>query len=112
MHNLQTEIRIHRELNHPNIIKFYDYILEGSNAYILLEYAPKGNLYNYMHKVKDLSQAQIFNFFYQTALAVHYLHQNDILHRDIKPENLLLDNECNIKLCDFGWSAKSIKEIR
>lgn len=45
-------------------------------------------------------------FFYQTVLAVDYLHRLGILHRDIKPENLLLDRDFNIKLCDFGWSCR------
>lgn len=112
LHNLQTEITIHRELNHQNIIKFHDYIQEDISAYLLLEYAPNGNLYNYMHKEKHLPLAVIFKFFYQTCSAVNYLHKNNILHRDLKPENLLLDKNLNIKLCDFGWSARNIKDRR
>jgi len=112
MHNLQTEITIHRELNHQNIVKFHDYIQEDISAYLLLEYAPNGNLYNYMHKEKLLPLAVVFKFFHQTCLAVNYLHKNNILHRDLKPENLLLDKNLNVKLCDFGWSARNIKDRR
>ena len=100
------------KLNHPNIIKFHDYILKEHNVYLVLDYAESGNLYSYIHKRKSLSTEEIFRFFYQSASAIHYLHQNDILHRDIKPENLLLDKNKNIKLCDFGWSTRRITEKR
>ena len=86
LHNIKTEISIHRKLDHPNIIKFYDYIHKDHNVYLILDYAESGNLYSYIHKRKSLSSEEIFRFFYQATLAIQYLHQNDILHRDIKPE--------------------------
>jgi len=112
LHNIKTEISIHRKIDHPNIVKFYDYIQKDHHVYIVLDYAESGNLYSYIHKKKNLSPEEIFRFFYQTCLAFQYLHQNDILHRDLKPENLLLDKERNIKLCDFGWAARKINEKR
>lgn len=112
LHNIRTEITVHRSLDHPNIIQFHDYIQKDHNVYLVLEYAESGNLYSYIHKRKSLLPEEIFRFFYQTCLAVQYLHQNDVLHRDLKPENLLLDKHRNLKLCDFGWSARRITEKR
>jgi len=112
LHNIKTEISIHRKLEHPNIVKFYDYIQKDHHVYLVLDYAEGGNLYSYIHKKKNLSADEIFRFFYQTCLAFQYLHQNDVLHRDLKPENLLLDKDRNIKLCDFGWAARKINEKR
>lgn len=112
LHNIRTEITIHRKLEHPNIVKFHDYMQKDHNVYLILDYAESGNLYSFLHKRKSLSPDEVFRFFHQTCLAIHYLHQNDILHRDIKPENLLLDKTHNIKLCDFGWATRRITEKR
>jgi len=110
--NLKTEIQIHKELDHPHIIKFHGYIHEGNMVYLILDYASNGNLYTYLHKKKSIPEKEVFKFFFQTCLAISYLHYNDILHRDIKPENMLLDKDFNIKVCDFGWSAYQLDEGR
>lgn len=44
-------------------------------------------------------------FAYQTALAIKYIHDRNLIHRDLKPENILFDEEFKVKLCDFGWSC-------
>lgn len=112
LHNIRTEISIHRKLEHPNIVRFHDYIQKDNNIYFILDYAENGNLYSYIHKRKSLQPEEIFRFFHQTCLAIHYLHQNDVLHRDLKPENLLLDKSKDVKLCDFGWATRRITEKR
>jgi len=110
--NLKMEIGIHKDLDHPNIVKFHGYIHQDNFIYLILDYAENGNLYSYLHKKKTLTEKEIFKFFEQSCLAVNYLHQNNIIHRDLKPENLLLDKDFNIKVCDFGWSAYHINQER
>lgn len=99
------EINLHIQLRHKNIIRFEDYIEVDNKIYLFLEYAENGNLFTYM-KNFNLSEELILRFFYQVCLAIEYIHSKDIMHRDIKPENILLDSQLNIKLCDFGWSAR------
>ena len=107
------EINIHRALDHANIIKFHGYFHKESYVYLVLDYAERGNLYSYMHKKKTpLPETEIFKYFYQSCLAIDYLHKNNTMHRDLKPENLLLDKDYNIKLCDFGWSTQNIHDKR
>lgn len=74
-------------------------------VYLLLEYAGNGNLFFYIHSLDGLPEKLALRFFYQTAMAVSYLHQRNIIHRDIKPENILLDQNFNVKLCDLGWGC-------
>ena len=75
--------------------------------FIVLDYAENGNLYSLLHKKKKFSEPDAFIFFYQTALALNYLHQNDIVHRDLKVYfsiNEALINDCSIVciFCTFG----------
>lgn len=98
-------MKLHKTLNHPNIIKFYDALQENNMVYFLLEYAGNGCLFFYIHSQYGLSESLALRFFYQTALAVECLHNLNLVHRDIKPENILLDDNFSVKLCDFGWSC-------
>ena len=103
---VKQEIDLHKKLNHAFIIKLVDYFFEDNTAFIILEYASSGNLYNYLHKALYIPEQDLIRMFVQIVLAVQYLHENNILHRDIKPENILLDEKRNVKLCDFGWSVE------
>lgn len=73
--------------------------------YILLDIAENGCLYFYIHPRRGLPETLALRFFYQTVLATKYIHSIDVIHRDIKPENLLLDENYNVLLCDFGWAC-------
>lgn len=104
--NLRLEIRLHKEMRHPHIIRYFDSMQIGEMVYILLEYAPNHSLFSYIHPYRGVPERLALRFVYQTALAVKYLHDLGIIHRDIKPENLLLDERFELKLCDFGWAAR------
>lgn len=103
--NLKLEIKLHSRLNHPNIIRFYDCFQVGNKVYILLEYASNGALFFYIHTQEGIPEHLALRFLRDTTLALKYLHDQKIIHRDLKPENLLLDDQFNIKLCDFGWAT-------
>jgi len=52
----------------------------------------------------DFNKDHLITILYNTLCCLNYLHSADIMHRDIKPANLLVDGECQVKLCDFGFS--------
>lgn len=70
---------------------------------MVLEYAPL-ELFDYIVKHGRLNEGQSRRFFQQIICAVEYCHRHKIVHRDLKPENLLLDNNLNVKIADFGLS--------
>ena len=100
------EIRLHRSLDHENIVKLHDSIIGGKKAYIFLEYAERGDLFHLITRSLSTDIPKMLKIFCQCVRAVRYIHRRNIMHRDLKPENILLDSEFNAKLCDFGWSAE------
>ena len=81
---MKQEIKIHKKLNHPHIIKLYSFFEDKYFIYMILEYAENGTLYNYMKKRKVLTESEAFIFFFQTCLGIDYLHKHDVMHRDLK----------------------------
>lgn len=73
--------------------------------FIVIEYVPNGELFDYILKNGRLQEDESRKFFRQLIEGVSYIHSHNICHRDIKPENLLLDKNGNIKISDFGLSA-------
>lgn len=71
-----------------------------------MEKACNGCLFLYIDCENGLGEDLSVRYLHQTALAIEYLHRNNVLHRDIKPENLLLDSGFNVKLCDFGSACR------
>jgi 5'-AMP-activated protein kinase catalytic alpha subunit len=69
-----------------------------------MEYAEGGELFDHIVKNKRLSEQEAVSFMQQILSGVEYIHKNGIVHRDLKPENLLLDQNKNIKIVDFGLS--------
>ena len=110
---IHEEINIHSKLSHQNIIKLYNIYEDEETINIIMEYAPKGNLYHLIKQEKNgFSEHKAFEYFIQILNAVYYLHSNNIIHRDIKPENILISADNKLKLCDFGWAKELTLENR
>lgn len=77
--SIANEIQIHSKLKHPHIIKMVDYSEDSQNIYMVLEMATGGNLYTYLLANKSFSEKESFVYFFQTLLAVDYLHYNGTL---------------------------------
>ncbi|EAR85254.2 kinase domain protein (macronuclear) [Tetrahymena thermophila SB210] len=100
-----NEIKIQMSLNHPNIIRLYGFYQDEYYFYLLMEYAPGGEIYRYQKTLPDgrFTETEAAFYLYQLANALRYLHSRNVIHRDIKPENLLISNGV-VKLADFGYS--------
>ena len=103
---VNNEINIQGRINHPNIIRLYNFYKYNNKCYLILEYASKGTLFDMIRKKNGLRESIAFYYFIQTLNAIYFLHLHSIIHRDLKPENLLINENHILKLCDFGWSVK------
>ncbi|XP_048354155.1 NUAK family SNF1-like kinase 2 [Sphaerodactylus townsendi] len=102
--HIRREIEIMSSLNHPHIIAVHEVFENSSKIVIVMEYASKGDLYDYINERQRLTEQEARHFFRQVVSAVYYCHKNGIVHRDLKLENILLDSNGNIKIADFGLS--------
>ena len=101
--NIVNEIKIMNELDSPNLLKLITNFEDENNIYIILPICKNGQLYDVLHKSKKkVKNIYIKKYLYQTIQAINDLHKKKIIHRDIKPENILIDNNDNALLSDYG----------
>lgn len=101
------EIELLSQLDHPSIIRVYEYFEENANYYVAEEFCRGGELYEQIYKIDCFTEKDAATIMKQVFSAVYYLHSMNIIHRDLKPENIMLDNidphrEITLKLIDFG----------
>ncbi|QQK41716.1 Serine/threonine protein kinase, putative [Penicillium digitatum] len=102
--NLVREIHHHRQFLHPHITRLYEVIVTESLVWLVLEYCPGDELYNYLLRHGPLPVEKVKRMFTQLVGAVAYVHSKSCVHRDLKLENIMLDKQENVKLCDFGFT--------
>ncbi|KAI1773906.1 kinase-like protein [Hypoxylon cercidicola] len=104
--NLAREIHHHRQFVHPHIARLYEIIVTESLVWLVLEYCPGDELYNYLLNNGPIPVEKVQRIFTQLVGAVSYVHQQSCVHRDLKLENILLDKHENVKLVDFGFTRE------
>ncbi|XP_029877667.1 serine/threonine-protein kinase SIK2 isoform X2 [Aquila chrysaetos chrysaetos] len=103
LEKIYREVQIMKMLDHPHIIKLYQVMETKSMLYLVTEFAKNGEIFDYLASHGRLSESEARRKFWQILSAVEYCHGRKIVHRDLKAENLLLDNNMNIKIADFGF---------
>ena len=101
---LIKEINIQKILFHPYLTQMYCVIEKTENIFIITEYCPKGDIISYLIENDIFDEPSSCKIFQQIISSLEYLHKNNICHRDIKPENILLTENLDAKLSDFGLS--------
>jgi serine/threonine protein kinase len=103
--NIQFEIELLKKIHHSNIVQYIESFPDGNDICIVMEYVNGTNLRDFLKNSQaPFSEPFVRKLIYQLFSAVIYLHNLGIIHRDIKPENILLTQDGNIKLADFGLS--------
>ncbi|GAV90949.1 Pkinase domain-containing protein/NAF domain-containing protein [Cephalotus follicularis] len=101
---IKREISVMRLVRHPNIVQLYEVMASKTKIYFAMEYVRGGELFNKVAKGK-LKEDVARKYIQQLIGAVDFCHSRGVYHRDLKPENLLLDENGNLKISDFGLSA-------
>lgn len=101
---IKREISVMRLLRHPNIVELHEVMATKSKIYFVMEHVKGGELFNKVSTGK-LREDVARKYFQQLVRAIDYCHSRGVCHRDLKPENLLLDEQGNLKVSDFGLSA-------
>uniref|UniRef100_M1BU67 non-specific serine/threonine protein kinase n=2 Tax=Solanum tuberosum TaxID=4113 RepID=M1BU67_SOLTU len=104
MNQIKREISVMKLVRHPNIVHLYEVMATKTKIYFIMEYCKGGELFNKVLKGR-LKEDAARKYFQQLINAVDFCHSRGVYHRDLKPENLLLDDDENLKISDFGLSA-------
>jgi len=103
---IRLEIAAMKVLCHQNICKLLQVLENDTKIFMVLEYCPGGELFDYIVDRDRLCESESRRFFRQIVAAVAYIHESGYAHRDLKPENILIDEDQQLKLIDFGLCAK------
>lgn len=111
------ELDILTQLDHPNIIRFFETYEDERYYHFVMEFCGGGELFEHIVKKGNIlgsvlglfSEEKAAKIMFKLFSAMEYVHQQEIAHRDLKPENLLLtEDKQDIKIIDFGLSKKYI----
>lgn len=102
------EAQVSAKFNHENIVSVYDFMREGRNYYLVMEYIDGIDLRNILEIESPLPCIQAARVVHEIAQGLEYAHYKKIIHRDIKPSNVLLSKEGDIKIIDFGVAKSEV----
>jgi len=106
---IQEEVTILGNLDHPNIVKYYETYVDEKYIYLVMEYIDGGELFGkiaqqegnvFNEKMASVYMSKLFS-------ALNHMHAQGIVHRDIKPENIMITKADELKLIDFGLSKRN-----
>jgi len=103
--DFRREAQIIAHLRHPHIVRVLDFGVESNLPFLVMDYVPNGTLRQRYPQGTILPLFAVVSYVNQIAQALQYAHDRKIIHRDVKPENMLLDNNDQVLLSDFGIAA-------
>jgi serine/threonine protein kinase/WD40 repeat protein len=98
----ESEAHLIARLEHPYIVPLYDYWRDPDGAYLVMRWLRGGNLHEMLKSQGGFSVEETVTMMEQITQALHTAHRSQVIHRDIKPANILLDDDGNAYLADFG----------
>ena len=105
----QNELKFARKIGHRNVCRMYDLNKEEGSYYITMEYVSGEDLKSFIRRSEKLSTGKAISIAKQVCDGLSEAHRTGVVHRDLKPSNIMIDNEGNARIMDFGI-ARSLKE--
>ena len=112
---IMREINILKNLDHPNVMKIYEFLEDEKNYYLIQEFCDEGDLESVLDKKKIFCEFLVKFIMYQVFLAINYLHANNIVHQDIKKKNVSIikyNQEKNENANNQIKTKSSIKKLK
>lgn len=114
--SIQNEANVHRSLKHKHIVEFIEKFEDEKYVYMVQSLCSNQSLEDLRKKRGFSTIAECRYFIYQTLQGIQYIHDKGIIHRDLKLSNILLDENMQVRICDFGFAihvdkAKSSRTI-
>jgi serine/threonine-protein kinase len=114
-HNVAARFRVEAQaagrLNHRNIVSVYQFGEDGDFAYIVMEFVAGHSVAEYLRRPQPLARLDVLCLMFQLLDALHYAHESGVIHRDIKPANLMVANDGQLKITDFGIARTESSQI-
>ena len=107
----EMEARAAAQLNHPNIVKVFDFGSQDSLYFIVNEYIDGGSVQKVIEEKHSLQPEEALEYAIQVAQGLIAANQANIIHRDIKPDNLMLTNDGVLKIADFGLARSMTPDV-
>jgi serine/threonine-protein kinase len=98
----EHEARTLRQINHPNIAQFIDYVYSREKAFIVMEFVEGLTIEKLINRTGKLPEAYALKVLNQLAVVIKYLHSQNIIHRDLKAANIKIMQDSTVKILDFG----------
>jgi serine/threonine protein kinase len=102
-----NEARIAHSLDHPNIVRTFDFEQDANRAYVIVDYVEGSNLREFIAERGPIDTQSAIEIIQQAGRGLEYLHQHGIIHRDVKPSNILISNDGSVLLTDLGLAIPS-----